>query len=529
MTTYQLRYRIKLEQEVVFRITDGDPNLVQSDGYIPGSAIWGSLARLAAAKLPKGYNDERFSAWFLDDGLRCLNAYLCERVELEGLTRLLPAPLSFRHEKGLPEVVYDFAAYWEVAELPPAPKKLERSYLYLKDEIFCSKISRTHYNYHHKRQSRRKGRATAEGGSFFVYEALESGQLFEGLILGEEADLTAFCTLLGWTVENPLKLNLGRSKTTQYGGGGQLHLIEEPEAFTSEAPFRLGPASYLVVTLTSPLLVQDANGYPGLEFPHTVLSDLLGIPIDKPARSFKRSLTVGGYSAAWQLPRPQWPAIAAGSVFVFRLNQPLPANYKEAEATSLGLRTGEGFGRFVLNWHGSEKMLDKEAFEVVEAKEPFSTPPVGLTDLIKRLVTSEWLKQAEGAALQDAERFGRKSSLDHASTALLGRLQLVFRRMDSLEKGQKFLEQLKKPARQQLELLRNQEAIHQSLYDLLKAVLALESLYDAPLRLKEENLAKVTAKINWQAESDGDLHLKLVRHYLITLLSQLARKRRLLG
>ena len=125
----------------------------------------------------------------------------------------------------------------------------------------------------------------------------------------------------------------------------------------------------LIITTLSPLLTVNDNGHPDVRFPHQELADALKVNASalKLSASYTRTEMVGGYHTHLRLPRQQWPAIAAGSVFVFELGadviEEYQARFTQLEHDGLGLRKGEGYGRIAVNRHGhlgleTEQCLD---------------------------------------------------------------------------------------------------------------------------------------------------------------------------
>ena len=541
-TTYQISYSCKLDSQVVFSNTDGDPNLVQSEGYIPGGAIWGALAyqviNKAGLQSEVAHHNSLFARWFLRGGLRCLNSY--PRLDIlpfdKQPIRTLPVPLSLYKKKGETKVT----EYYDLISFDTEPvEQLKRvaGFTSLRNGEIYRSTTHTHYNYHTSRKNRSKGRATkGEDGAVFVYEALEAGQDFEGLILGTAEDLQELCHLLDWTVGQPLHLRLGRSRATQYGGNTQLKLLtNKPQEFQREINDTSDqPNDKLVVTLTAPLLAQDQSGYPATQFPTATLTNLLGLPPEhlKLDQTLAQRTIIGGYSGIWKLPRPQWPAFAAGSVFVFcledvELEDLSDELFRSAEAFSLGLRTGEGFGRFVLNWHGNQSNLPIGKFgEQAKRPQPALDSLPSFKILVKSLLEKALMQQAQAKGLEAAQKFEKPGEALGVTAALLGRLRLIFRNLEKPEDlDAKLLERFKPPARQQLERLRMQEG-RDSLADTITIALKEESFGKSPLNLVipkdlENNvLGEVGLGEFWQEQ---DLRLRLVRCYLLALVEELLR------
>lgn len=548
--TYQLSYRLELREQAVFSQLGGDPNSVTSEGYVPGSAIWGGLAGLVIHKLKLGqlaHQNELFQGWFLREGLRCLNAYPLDPQNED--QRLLPAPLSIQKEKSNPARLHDLAAYYLAEEATPDEtlKRLEGfSRITGAGETLVLANSRTTFNYHTTRANRLKGRAAKTEGAVFVYEALEGDQTFSGLILGEAADLTELQKTLGWQPGQPLTLRLGRSRATQYGGSIELVLLSAgPEEFISEVPnplqAELEPDS-LVVTLTSHLLLRAENGYPApllagedfspLAFPNAQLAAALGL--DRSALVLRQSYAerglVSGYSAVWGLPRPQWPAFKAGSVFVFEIRSEQP-DLTAAPAASLGCRAGEGYGRFVLNWHGQKKNLTAEKPKEPDKLRQPAAASETFRGLVKNLVGREFERQAESAGRLDSLQYSdAPDTFKYLTPALLGRLQQALHAHPDPADFEKWLDSLRRPAQQQLERVRSTKSGSPSLNNGIRQVLQADSVYRVgssnSIQLDSKGAGEVIAATRPAPalETDPALLAQVKQTYLLALVGELSRR-----
>ncbi len=554
--SHQLRYSCDLAGPALFSVSDGDPNLVRSTRYIPGSAVWGALATTLIRKrnLHAAHTDSLFAQWFLRGGLRCLNAYCSAAVHNgEEPRRLLPVPLSVQRDKVDAHVLYDLVAYHMADQTCPVQTRrldgfgtLEQGTVYLQD-------IEMQLNYHTSRPNRMKGRADEGEGAVFVYEALAPSQRFEGRILGEPEDLRQVCADLEWSRESPLSVQLGRSRATQYGGSVCLALLSAgPEPFTREVGVDTtddGDAAgyakgHLVLTLLSHMLLRDDLGYPTLQVPTVEVGRLLGLEPGElqPTGRFVARVTVGGYASVWSLPRPQWPACAAGSVFVFRVEGvdvgAIARRVQQAEYTSLGLRTEEGFGRFALNWHGRQLSLRRERCYARAAQRPMGEPPPQFNTLVHTMVERELLRAARQRGVAVADEFIRAMAhaggVDGVSPALLGRLQLLFRTMQSRSAAQTQLDRYRSTASGQLKGMRDSR--RHSLYDAITAVLRLSSdgtppglpsmsILLAPVTGNPAIVA-VTKAADWDVEGDELLCLAVARQYLRSLFGHLSRHRR---
>lgn len=152
----------------------------------------------------------------------------------------------------------------------------------------------------------------------------------------------------------------------------------------------------LILTTLSPLLTVNENGHPDACFPKHELAKIVCSHTSQTKltlwRSYTRTEVSGGYHSHLGLPRQQWPAIAAGSVFVFKLDSELDKACEERivtqlECDGLGLYKGEGYGRIAVNRQGklritAEFQLD-DPEEHREPDPPESDMPEEVTALLQ--------------------------------------------------------------------------------------------------------------------------------------------------
>ena len=151
-------------------------------------------------------------------------------------------------------------------------------------------------------------------------------------------------------------------------GRVRLHLLSEP-SFRSPLKERLEAFQlvdkagqwldaehvYFALTLRSPLLLFDTQGRPTTDVTPELLENYVGdVPGD--LESLRRASVIeqetwSGWSAAWGLPKPVTPAIAAGSVLAFRAPQKVRTEVEtflgRVEEEGLGERRAEGWGEVV--------------------------------------------------------------------------------------------------------------------------------------------------------------------------------------
>ena len=486
--THLLRYRLTLTAPAVIPVADGDPNTVVTRRDVPGSNLWGAAAWQYLRQTENSPEDDAFRHAFLDGDLRFLTAYPEARdpdQPREPLQRLTPIPHSIRKFKDNERLV-DFV------ETPPASlnrptKRLDRRYAMIGPGYLGTQAVRTERNYHHARapKDRRIGRALGaevpDGGAFFVYEAVQAGQSFQGAVLGSEADLQK---LQDW-LAGITSIMVGRSRSAQYGEATFEWLDEKPGALDEsgsewngfvkqQEPDAPDPGNQLIITTLSPLLTLNDAGHPEARFPVRELAEFLRLQPDddlKLSSSYTRTELIGGYHAHLRLPRQQWPAIASGSVFVFDIKaieaNSIQERLTQLEQNGLGLRKGEGYGRIAVNRQGNLEMSEEARLEETQLDDPekqtkphapTETPqPVQglMRDVVRRRCLSEMQQRAVRVVEQiNAEQIKGKGKIP--SNALLGRLRL-FLQQGTPDENLTSLNDLRSPAKDPLTKCRIEE------------------------------------------------------------------------
>ena len=486
--THILRYRLTLKEAAIIPVADGDPNTVVTRQDIPGSHLWGAAAWHYLNQPNHAPTDSAFCCAFLNEGLRFLTAYpeIKDPNEFEEKPqRTIPIPHSIRKKKSHDSLV-DFVVKPPQSLNDEQTKRHERRYGRINSGRLDTLVVKTDRNYHHARAAtdRRIGRALgsevggADAGALFAYEAIQAGQTFQGAVLGSEEDLTNLKNLL----EGVNVINVGRSRSAQYGKAEfewikdvqPLGELVESEGFfprqTLVVQINPGNEVYaeddwdeseewnenvvdgivegqhfgsltldkqLVITTLSPLLSANEHGHPEARFPERELSEILGLDISKKKpkllRSYTRTELVSGYNTHLRLPRQQVPAIAAGSVFVFDIEDIRDCidvnNLLKLEYSGLGLRKGEGYGRLAINHlklnnQEERKIEDPEHQPSVTRLEGVIPEPV--QELLRGVVKTQCLSEMQQRAI-DAVNEYKVSNIP--SNALIGRL-LLFLQQD---------------------------------------------------------------------------------------------------
>ncbi|ROO61305.1 CRISPR-associated protein Csx10 [Micromonospora sp. Llam0] len=193
-------------------------------------------------------------------------------------------------------------------------------------------------------------RPTEDSGGLFIHEAIAAGT-----VLRCELWLPADTRLdTEWLNREHA---IGRSRKDDYGHV-RVEVIDRPgePALTSRSE---DPANgELVVWLLSDLLLRGPAGAPvtSLDQLGTVLGAALGIDLTlpeqepgQPPAEFVTTRRVESWQRRWSMPRPSLTGIAAGSVVRFQMSGvPDDGALRRVEATGLGERTAEGYGRLAL-------------------------------------------------------------------------------------------------------------------------------------------------------------------------------------
>ena len=377
--THLLRYQIKLTAPAVIPMADGDPNIVMTRRDVPGTNIWGAAAWCYLSQPNHTSEDDVFRNAFLDGSLRFLTAYPeanDSEASNEMPQRMIPIPHSIRKFKE-DERLVDFV---EQSPGEEPLKRLDQSYAIISEGSLRTQAVKTELNYHHARaENRRIGRALGaenpNGGAFFTYEAIEAGQSFQGAVLGSENDLK---NLQSWLQEGQIRI--GRSRSAQYGEAKFKWLDDAPQelnrrvewdGFDEQSSDVPDSDNRLIITTLSPLLAVNDYGHPEARFPKGELADVLDLETSelKLCSSYTRTEVIGGYNSHLRLPRQQWPAIAPGSIFVFKAEKTLDQKHLlQLEHDGLGLRKGEGFGRIAVNRQGNLQLWEETQLDDPEKK-----------------------------------------------------------------------------------------------------------------------------------------------------------------
>jgi CRISPR-associated protein Csx10 len=470
-----ITFLLHTKQPILATSLQGDPNSDVSFSYIPGSMIRGVLIgrylQDPGLRNTDDILDDSNSKFphvkrlFFDGSTRYLNAYLYSNDKEK---RTLPVPRSWLKKKGEEATdskelnIYDFSCKQQSQDI--SYKSLNESFCTVDDEDVVLYNEKRRINIHNMRD-RKKGRGTDNNGAVFRYEALDAEQTFQGVILCDNPDDVA-------KIKPLLELKniwLGGSQSAGYGHTEISH-IEKQDIWHEVAiePEYREERELLRLTLLSDLILRDRCGQyvaiPSMESsaddgdrkvdPLTqLLEQLLEVKLE-PQSSFISSLVVGGFNRKWGLPLPQVPALAAGSVFVFKYQGELNIDrIRTLENQGIGERRVDGFGRLAVNWlEEKQKFTASLPNSDIDWTQPSLEPNTEDSQIAVKMAKRLLEQKLDSQLLDKVDRW--KLEPNKLSNSQLSRLIIVTRQALTEERKNPviaLLENLPKNAKSQFE------------------------------------------------------------------------------
>ncbi|WP_293334380.1 CRISPR-associated protein Csx10 [Microcoleus sp. CAWBG58] len=417
---------LQTQQPILATSFQGDPNSDVSYSYIPGSMIRGAIIgrymrqhHLSEFDLT---NDEVKRLFFDANSTRYLNAYLLSQEK----KRTLPLPLCWFKDKddelndNSSITVYDFSI--DRGDNPETPKSVGEYFWTNKGGVVNLYKDKRRINIHNFRD-RQKGRSTDNQGELFRYDALDAGQKFQSVILCEDGDAITLQMLL---VTEP-NIWLGGSQSAGYGHTKiiDLEILNHNHWHEIGIPAeeREDNDELLSITLLSDTLLRNECGQPVADpmLIKQAIEEVLNISLPETSNIFAGSTLIGGFNRKWGLPLPQVPALAAGTAIVFEGIEINESQIKQLEASGIGERREDGFGRIAING------LKKEHFiaSLPNSSDTSSLPP--LKDEVSRLLAEQMAQRLLEQKLEQElqKKVGYLSLQDGISNSQLSRLQSV--------------------------------------------------------------------------------------------------------
>ena len=380
---YEIKFVIKTLSPVVISAASNSTLMTKSHDEISGSMIRGLLANryIQEKKLGnKAHEDKNFQELFYSD-LKFLSA-----TPVISGKRSFVLPLSLqRGKKGTADEknVQDLLS---VKKTPAGYKSLRGYGIVDDDKIFTVSVEKNIFMHMSRSETEERISGKSEAGHIYNYEALETGQIFCGQILGTENALENL------QLENKSFVErIGRSRSTQYGE------CEFVFGNIKEIKFQnFGEEIYL--RLESPLISTNDNFISAEKILQTEVIDKLGENFAL-VKVFSSGTEVENFVSIWGMKRPRVQALAAGTVFEVIANQECDKKIlHEKFYSGFGVRTEEGFGQIRI-WQPKTFTLCKFNRNEFTERKNFSELTIKIA---KNILLDRYLEQIRSYAHEDA-------------------------------------------------------------------------------------------------------------------------------
>ncbi len=327
--TNAIEFLLYLESDLM--LPESDVN--HSMDYIPGTSVLGALA----GRYVNRFGEDGFQELFLSNQVRCSNLYISDQ---DG-TDFIPAPGFLAKIKaegneegsGIHNQVAEESQNGpriNYREILPQYKPLKKGYISWEKGY---KEPDTEIVYHNALNTEDRG--------LYTQYCISAGQYFKGRIEAQRNLLKKLLPLFHDGI-----LCFGRSKTSQYARCRIVSVnwyTAQPEkvnledgniaAFLCESDIVLLNDGRYTVEMTD--LCRELAKAAGIQIPIEKLNRFTNIT----------SRVVSGYNSQWNLKKPQFPVIKAGSVVLFHVDKPKSGL---ADHYIIGAKQNEGFGKICL-------------------------------------------------------------------------------------------------------------------------------------------------------------------------------------
>lgn len=410
----EISYTLTLEEPVIAAERYGQR--AGCEPYFNGGTILGVFAVKWIknhGNEEKPHENEEFRRLFLTGETTFSAAFPVENSDV-----YYPTPQTFCTDKSkdklADERIEDIGVYMN--DENPICKKLG-GFVNIQGNVVDEYEVLTEVTMHHSRPDDRSiGHATAtKGGEVFVYRALSPKQVFAGSIIAKDEDLEILKSLASDEVR------IGRSRTAQYGdarlSGTKAVLKNDQVEVQSGETFSVMIRTPLVLYNDKGVIVPDLKVIPGF------LGHEGALAVEK---AYCTETVAAGYNAKWLLPRPQWRAVAEGSVILLK-------NISDQALTLpsdsfIGLRTNEGYGQIFIEKMPTEKfsLKEKEEISANETEVIFSGAGVLTEKIKKRYQKIEF----DAKGMEDGKNFAKNHKIHNT---LITRISLSLNKSSSFE------------------------------------------------------------------------------------------------
>ena len=333
-----LSYQLKNSQPLMLGSNDDQA----SETCIRGQRVLGVLAGTYLALKGTSAQDQTFVDLFLAG-----QAIFTNLVPYKNGQAYYPAPLFLNQLKKTKKIVNTQFSYTGDAneEYDPSngnqPKKLKGKYVFFDDKnrADIAEVEQTMI-YHH---SHYKKNADGVEGILYTQSAVQENQCYTGQVYVKEQYASVVKDLL-----EKSEFCFGRSRSAQYGKCVLLNKIENKNI--EKVFFNGKKGQTVMVTLLSDGIFQSTKGtgysiyYDDLQ---KAVAEELGIEADQTEQekfhSMIQTKELNGYQTMWNLHKQTVPAVAAGSVFVYRLQSDIKITKR-----FIGEKNLEGYGQICI-------------------------------------------------------------------------------------------------------------------------------------------------------------------------------------
>ncbi len=384
----QARYRIIFEDPVLLSRAAGDSNTVATFDYIPGTSILGLFASLYLDANGRTAGEEFYSIFFRDN-ITFTNAYLnaCN-------TKYQPVPLSLQSDRNDLYLVHDLL-FSDAGNTSPIS-----GFCSMAGGVFTRAEIKKTLHFH---QERDRDKGFSKKGVIFNYQSMDKGQSFEGCIFGKEEYIDRLTVL----VKDGAPLYLGRSKTAQYGRIS-MEIYSQDGVPETCVGINLAGREDVVMTMLSDTILYNENGFSEVSI--SLVEKAVG---SKVKNSFIRKDIFENFVSVWRARKPMENVFSMGSCFLL---EKVPENYRQMEASGLGERRSEGFGRVVFGLQSREKYTLSTSTEI-----PSCVKPTKLAVRILHKFVEDAIRESIVLnAYEDADRFKNKPVSNSLVSKLAG-------------------------------------------------------------------------------------------------------------
>lgn len=333
-----LSYQLKNSQPLMLGSNDDQA----SETCIRGQRVLGVLAGTYLASKETSAQDQTFVDLFLAG-----QAIFTNLVPYKNGQAYYPAPLFLNQLKKTKKIVNTQFSYTGDANEEydqsngNQPKKLKGKYVFFDDKnrADIAEVEQTMI-YHH---SHYKKNADGVEGILYTQSAVQENQCYTGQVYVKEQYASVVKDLL-----EKSEFCFGRSRSAQYGKCVLLNKIENKNI--EKVFFNGKKGQTVMVTLLSDGIFQSTKGtgysiyYDDLQ---KAVAEELGIQADQTEQekfhSMIQTKELNGYQTMWNLHKQTVPAVAAGSVFVYRLQSDIKITKR-----FIGEKNLEGYGQICI-------------------------------------------------------------------------------------------------------------------------------------------------------------------------------------